>query len=329
MKKLSLFDKFLYIVNFVLALILLVSYSSYYLSPNFVPIISVLSLFVPVLILLIGLFLIYWVVKFKKVFLLSLVVLLLGFQHISVLYNFKEKKVMLTDDVKIMTYNVRAFNIFKWIDEENIEQKIIDFVKEKDPDILCFQEYHKIKKELLKFPFEYLHRGQAIYSKFKIVNTGSLDFSNTTNNAIFVDILKDNDTVRIYNVHLESLRINPEKEEITQENSEKLKIRLENGFKIQTNQVALILHHQSRIQHQSIICGDFNNTAFSWVYKQLKQGKNDAFEEAGSGFGATYNFKVPVRIDFILPDENLEINNFKTYKVKYSDHFPIMARLNF
>ena len=30
-----------------------------------------------------------------------------------------------------------------------------------------------------------------------------------------------------------------------------------------------------------------------------------------------------------LTDEEIEINNFKTYKVKYSDHYPIMARLNF
>jgi len=36
-----------------------------------------------------------------------------------------------------------------------------------------------------------------------------------------------------------------------------------------------------------------------------------------------------LRIDFILTDQNIDINNFKTYDVEYSDHFPIMARLNF
>lgn len=336
MKKLSLFDKFLFIVNIVLAIILLVSYTSYYLSPNFIPIISVLSLFAPILIFLNTLFLIYWTVKFKKVFLLSFIVLMLGFQYISVLFNFKEKKVLLIDDIKIMSYNVRLFNLYKWIDEDGIDKKIEEFIKTKDPDILCMQEYYISHKIDLNFPFKYIVTnenrqifGHAIFSKFKIINKGSIHFTKSENNAIFIDILKGKDTLRIYNIHLESLHINPEKEEISQENSEKLKIRIENAFKIQANQVSLILHNQSRIKHKSIICGDFNNTAFSWVYKQLKQGKNDAFEEAGSGLGGTYNFKIPFRIDFILPDENIEINNFKTYPVKYSDHYPIMARINF
>jgi endonuclease/exonuclease/phosphatase family metal-dependent hydrolase len=228
------------------------------------------------------------------------------------------------------------FNLYNWIEEENVAQKIVEFIELKDPDILCLQEFHTSKKATLKFSYKYEkitnatnHSGQVIYSKFKIINSGSLNFSNSTNNAIFIDILKNKDTLRIYNVHLESLRINPKEEELTQENSEKIRIRLENGFKIQANQASLILQHQEKIKYKSIICGDFNNTAFSWVYKKLKTDKNDAFEEAGSGFGKTYEFPFPLRIDFILSDKKIEINNFKTYTIKLSDHYPIMARLNF
>jgi endonuclease/exonuclease/phosphatase family metal-dependent hydrolase len=336
MKKLSPFDKFLFVVNIVLASILLVSYLSYYLSPNFIPIISVLSLFVPALIILNALFAFFWIVRLKKVFLLSFIVLLIGYQYISVLYKFKEKKILLTDDIKIMSYNVRLFNLYKWINEENVDQKIAEFIKSKDPDIICFQEYHTSHKIKFNYPYKYIVTsenrnsfGQAIYSKFKIIDQGSIHFSKSSNNAIFVDVLRGSDTLRIYNTHLESLKINPEKEEISQENSEKLKIRLENAFKIQANQVSLILHHQNRINHKAVICGDFNNTAFSWVYKQLKNDKKDAFEEAGKNFGSTYVFKIPLRIDFILPDETIEVNNFITYPVKYSDHYPIMARINF
>jgi len=35
----------------------------------------------------------------------------------------------------------------------------------------------------------------------------------------------------------------------------------------------------------------------------------------------------PLRIDFILVDNTFEVNNFKTFEVPYSDHFPILARL--
>lgn len=280
------------------------------------------------------LFAIYWMLKLKKQFILSTFVVLIGFQYVTKLYAFNEKKVLLTSDTKVMSYNVRMFNNYKWIDEENIDQKIIEFINNKQPDILCLQEYKIDKSVPLKFPYKFISSskkkssfGQAIYSNYKIINKGSLNFSNSNNNAIFIDFIKNKDTIRVYNVHLESLKINPRKEEISQKNSEKLRKRVENAFKIQANQVELIKQHQSKINYKSIICGDFNNTAFSWVYKKLKEGKKDAFEEAGAGFGKTYDLRFPFRIDFILPDERIEINNFKTYKVKYSDHYPIMARI--
>lgn len=336
MKKLSLFDKFLFLVNSLLATILLISFSSHYISPNSIPFIAIISLSVPVFILLNALFVLYWLVKFKRQFLVSTLILLIGFQYLTSFYSFSEKKVLLTSDVKVMSYNVRMFNLYNWIDEEHIDQKIFDFINSKDPDIICFQEYHTSKKVGFKFPYKYVNTnndksnfGQAIYSKYKILKSGSLNFSNTDNNAIFIDILKDKDTVRVYNLHLQSLGIRPEEEELSKENSEKLRIRLEKGFKLQANQARLILEHQKNSKHKSIICGDFNNTAFSWVYQQLKDGKNDAFEEAGKGFGKSFDFIFPLRIDFILPDEAIEVHNFKTYNVKYSDHFPIMARLQF
>lgn len=336
MKKLSLIDKILVIVNSILAMLLLISFSSYYISPNSIPFISIISLSVPVLILLNALFIIYWLITFKRQFLISTIVLLIGFQYVLSFYRIKEKKVILTEDIKLMTYNVRMFNLYDWISKENVKKEIVDFIKTKDPDILSIQEFHESKITEIKFPYKYIkitnksnHSGQAIYSKYKIINSGSLNFSNTGNNAIFVDILKNKDTLRVYNVHLESLRINPKEEELTQENTEKFRKRVEKGFKIQANQATLILQHQEKIKHKSIICGDFNNTAFSWVYKNLKDGKNDAFEEAGSGFGSTYDLKFPLRIDFILTDEAITVNNFKTYNVEYSDHEPIMARINF
>ena len=334
MKNLSLFDKFVFFVNSLLAGITLVSFSSYYISPNSVPFISFTSLLIPLFIVLNTLFIIYWALRLKKQLFISVITLLIGFQYVSSFYSFNEKKVLLANDLKLMSYNVRMFNLYNWIDEKDIDQKIFDFINSKDPDILCLQEFHSAKKVGFKFPYKYVktaknqnHFGQAIYSKYKIINRGSLDFKNSNNNAIFIDILKGKDTLRVYNVHLETLRIIPKEEKLSQENTERLKQRIEKAFTTQEKQIALILKSLEGLQHKSIICGDFNNTAFSWAYKKLKNGKNDAFEEAGEGFGNTFDFPFPFRIDFILPDKTIKINNFKTFHVKYSDHFPIMARL--
>jgi len=336
MKKLALIDKFIFILNSLFATLLLLSYLSYYISPNTISIFSLISLIIPVLLFINGVFALYWIIRLKKQFFLSVFVLAIGYQYVTKFYSFKEKKIMLTDDVRIMSYNVRMFNLYKWINENNVDEKIYDFINTKEPDILCLQEFHPSLKKGLNFPYEYIkisnennHFGHAIFSKFEIINSGSLNFSKSGNNAIFADIVRNNDTVRVYNIHMESLNLNPKDDYFTQENSEKFKVRVQNAFRIQANQATLIAEHIQKTTHKSIICGDFNNTAFSWVYHQLLKEKNDAFEVAGKGFGSTFDYKLPVRIDFILVDDQIEINNFKTYDVKFSDHFPIMARLNF
>ncbi|MDP3313089.1 endonuclease/exonuclease/phosphatase family protein [Lutibacter sp.] len=335
MKKLSAFDKFVFILNSIIASILLFSFLSYFISPNSVPFISVISLFIPFLILINLLFITYWLLKLKRQFLISTLILIIGFSYVSKFYKFQEKKVLQNSDLKVMSYNVRMFNVYKWIEEENVDLKIFDFIKKTNPDILCLQDFNPETKLGFSFPYSLItpskknsNFGHAIFSKYKIINSGSLNFTNSNNNAQFIDIIRNNDTLRVYNVHLESLRINPAKEKFDQENSGRLKIRLENSFKKQTNQANLIIKHQENLTFKSIICGDFNNTAFSWVYSKIKSDKNDAFEVAGKGFGKTYDYGFPFRIDFILTDKSIEINNFETYDVKYSDHYPIMARLN-
>ena len=73
--------------------------------------------------------------------------------------------------------------------------------------------------------------------------------------------------------------------------------------------------------------GDFNNTAFSWIYKKLSEDKKDAFIEAGRGFGKSFDYIFPFRIDFILTDTEIKTQKFDTYRVNYSDHYPIMTRI--
>jgi len=226
------------------------------------------------------------------------------------------------------------FNVFEWIKKDNVEGEIVAFIKKTNPDIICLQEYNPTKKLDKLYPHHYKKTsikkttfGQAIFSKFPIINTGALNFPKSNNNAIYADIVKNTDTIRVYNVHLESLGINPRKENFGEETKEKLRKRMERSFQKQSLQAELLVAHQQSCNYKIILCGDFNNNAFSWVYHQLKGDKNDAFVAAGEGFGKTYDYPFPLRIDFILSDEDINVNHFKTYNKKLSDHFPIMARL--
>jgi len=236
-----------------------------------------------------------------------------------------------------MSYNVRIFNLYNWIKEDNLQQKLEDFLKKENPDVISFQEYYsKTKVSLTQFSYNYIKLqgkapsfGQAIYSKYPIVNSGSLDFENTGNNAIFADIVKGKDTLRIYNIHLESLQINPDDVDFKQEASQKLLRRIASSFIIQQRQINQVIAHKKNTKYKTIVTADLNNTAFSYVYRKLKGNMKDAFSESGRGLGKTYTIKkIPLRIDFILTDKELKVEEFNTLTEKYSDHFPISALIS-
>jgi endonuclease/exonuclease/phosphatase family metal-dependent hydrolase len=236
-----------------------------------------------------------------------------------------------------MNYNVRLLNLYKWKEEENIEESIEKLIKTEQPDILSIQEYHpheNINLSNFGYKFEKLNGnktkyGQAIFSNYPIINSGSVNFPDTANNAIYADIIKNKDTIRIYNIHLQSLHINTDVENLKNEDSQRLLNRVSSTFAMQQKQSELFIEHLKKCTYKVIISGDFNNTAYSYVYKHIKGDFQDAFEVAGTGFGRTFDFKLfPIRIDFILADNSFDINGFKNYTEKLSDHYPILAKVS-
>jgi endonuclease/exonuclease/phosphatase family metal-dependent hydrolase len=187
------------------------------------------------------------------------------------------------------------------------------------------------KYKLIKLEGDRLKFGQAIYSKFKIVNSGEIEFPNSFNSVIYADILKDKDTLRVYSMHLESVKISADiNQEMDEKRSKFIFNNISKAFSQQQHQAELIKEHYLSCHHPKIICGDMNNSAFSYVYRTIKGELKDAFEEAGTGFGKSYNYKYyPARIDYIFVEQNIEVKQFSSldYFIQ-SDHFPQLARLN-
>lgn len=339
MKGLNLIDKLIFIVNSLFATALLLAYLLPYIPPNTFPFLSVLSLGMPLLLIINFIFFLFWAIRFKRQVLLSFFILLIGINHILSLYKFSNDQLKAdTNDDKtfsLMTYNVRQFNRYDWIKDFSVTKEIITFVEKENPDILLVQEFHEREDVNFKtYPHSYVKlvgenstSGQAIYSKYPIVNKGSLDFPKTGNNAIYVDVLIHKDTIRIFNLHLESLKINPKVKEL-QNNSEKLIGRVGNSFRKQQKQTEMVLAKVDETPYKSIIAGDLNNSAFSYVYQKLSENYTDAFKNAGSGFGKTFDFDfIPLRIDVILADKQIKVKKLINYDQQLSDHYPIMSVL--
>ncbi len=339
MKNLSFLDKIIFVLNSLLAFALLISYLLPYVPPKSFPLLSVLSLGVPLLIISNLLFLLFWAIRFKRQFLLSLIILLIGYNHVFSLFQFSgNTEETDSGSLSVMSYNVRMFNSYKWTKDKNIPGEITDFVTEKNPDILLTQEHFIGDGKMFRdFPYNFVFSkdknsefGSAIFSKYPIIKKHSVGFpEDGNNNAIFVDIVKDNDTLRIFNVHFQSLNIKPEIKDLQKGISKKLIGRIGYGFKLQQNQAEMLMKEVERSPYKTLIIGDFNNTAFSYIYKLVIGTRfNDAFLEAGTGFGKSFNLSYfPLRIDFFMIDKSIAIESFEVFPVNYSDHFPLLTRI--
>lgn len=335
----KIINKVIFAINSIVAFALLLSYVLPYIPPKAFSLLSVLSLFVPVLIVVNVLFFIFWAVLLKKNMLLSLLVLILGISHVVSLYKLqgKNEEIQTKSTISLLSYNVHSFNRFRWIDSDKVPQDISKFVKKNDPDIFCAQEYYNNEEtnfEQYKYKYEYFNNNRlelalVIFSKFPFIKKGSLNFEETANNTIFVDIALPKDTIRVYNVHLQSHRISAKTDELAKSDSQKLLERIEVSFKKQQEQTERLIEHMESSPYRNIVMGDFNNTAYSYVYNQIKSKRlQDAFKEAGKGFGKTFKFDLfPARIDFILVPDTAEVLTFDNFTVSLSDHYPIFSKI--
>jgi len=323
-----------------MAFALLLSYLLPYVPPKTFPLLSVLSLGVPLLILCNFIFLLFWAIRFKRQLFLSLIILALGYNYVLSWIQFSSgPEIKGENNITLMSYNVRMFNAYKWTEEKNIPEKITDFISEKNPEILATQEHFVGVSGMVKtYPYKFIKLkdggsefGSAIFSKYPIIKSQSVDFpEDGNNNAIFVDIVKNEDTLRIFNVHFQSLNIKPGINDLQKEDSKKLFGRIAHGFKLQQKQAEMMMAEVKRSPYRTIIMGDFNNTAFSYIYKIVRGDRfKDAFLEVGSGFGKTFNLSYfPLRIDFMMIDKGLKTQTFEVFPVELSDHYPIFSTVS-
>ena len=277
-------------------------------------------------------FVLYWLVKIKFQLILSLFVLVLGFSHIKSSFNFNSTNDSNTAGIEIMSFNVHLLNLYNWIDSINVPNEFLSFIKIQSPDVLCVQEYESSIALDLNYPYFYGPRSKnkselVIFSKFKIISSGLIDFPNSSNRAVFSDLIIKSDTIRIYNLHLQSTGISIDIQELDANKSDKLVNQLSSSFIKQQEQAELLVSHLETSPYKIVVCGDFNNTAYSYVYKILRGNMLDSFEVAGNGFGSTFSIDYfPLRIDFILSDPSFKILEHTNFTFPYSDHYPISSK---
>jgi len=294
------------------------------------------SLFVPVIIITNLIFFFYWLFNLKWPFLLFILTFLVGFNEWNLFYKFPSTSLRKSGSTfSVMSYNVRLFNKYRWIDNPNISSEIEKLIIEEDPDIVCLQEYSsEMSPEFKKYKFRYIYPNPskpekstvAIFSKLKIKNKGFIDFNNSSNCGIYIDIVFQKHNLRVYNLHLESFKLDRVDSITNSSFSKNFKLKFDAVSSRQIEQINFFEKTDKFNNNPSIIAVDLNNTQFSETYKILSRKKNDAFHTAGLGLGETYKYSfIPLRIDFLFSDKKLKINSFKVIRKNLSDHYPIIS----
>lgn len=259
--------------------------------------------------------------------------------------------------VRIFSYNVEQFkltnNRFEREHSSERVQRMLTYILQFDAPIKCFQEFYNSKHVpghnlLDRFrQAGYVHAvlldsnaaaygegglGTTIFSKYPILQSGRTFFWGL-NGVVWADINTGRDTIRVINVHLHSMGIRVNKvlmqNQLTGVKHETHGVlsALRFGFIERQEQVGQIEALIRVSPYPVIVTGDHNETPYSVVYQRLRWMLPNSFEDAGHGFGFTYNHPPGfIRIDHQFHDPRLPALNFETINsVGYSDHYPIVG----
>ena len=338
--------------NVVAALLLAASYVSAYIPPDRWWFPAFLCLSYPVFLAINFVFIVFWMIVKPRFMVLSLVVVLSGAGFFNRYVRFRGKTAE-GDGIKVLSFNVNHFQGDKKYSPAAAASKIIDFIDEQDADIVCFQEVRLNRNDIFNLRetvnrlenvnhYQYARSsstyGSVTMTRYPIISMGEIRFDDTRNITIFTDIVIDDDTVRVFNVHLQSYLIDPSSYSVIDslDLSEGKGIRelREIGGKIKTasamraEQVRKIRENIDSSPYKVVVCGDFNDTPVSYSYQKIRGDLKDAFVESGRGVGRTYVGKLPsFRIDYILHSREFDSFNFKTIGFRISDHLPISCVL--
>lgn len=331
------FKKSKYLITFVFPFLLLLGVVSILFGESHTS--FVFSILLPPLVLLNIFQFIFQLIKRKKKVIYNLAVLLLFFLCFDSFYqlnsnNNKET----TSTVSILTYNVQGYKSKARSSKKN-KIGIADFIMQTNADIVCIQEfsaieYHSYKTAYphwIKSNMDVPHKSvMGVFSKFPFVKNGYIEFPDSKNNTMFVDINIRGKIFRLYNLHLESYNTETIHQLDNIYSYKPLIRRIFKADKIRAAQAKLVREHINSFDGDVIILGDFNSTQYSPVYRILKEDRKDTFTEAGNGLGSTFQlFDFPFKVDHILVDESFEIINHQNFDINLSDHEPVLAEIKF
>lgn len=245
--------------------------------------------------------------------------------------------------LKVATYNVARFG-----NETSgfMASDVLAEMKKQGVEVFCIQEYNqhsgdRQNSDIYKDYFPYMAKGNddmVIFSRYPIVKTKNVPFEQTNNSAMWAVVNVGGKRVKVFNVHMETTGFNrtlhqAAKARVNGQNVESntiLQAIYSNytlGMVVRAGQADIVSAEIAKSREPMVVCGDFNDVPYSYVYNTLLGDMVDGFKECGSGWSYTFRGKKKVRIDYIFHSESIEGVNYYKSELTYSDHFPVFMTL--
>lgn len=342
-------------VTMSLCVALVIAYLTPVVSPATFGSLTIVGIFAPILYIGVVICLLVWMVMGRwKIAGVVALLLVPGLFRISDFYNVvymrQVEQKPSRNSFTVMSYNVRGF---RNDDSLRAMDNHVEYFAESDiADIVCFQEYALDMPNVERmdslfnarhaklYKKDVVESGEVVlrtYSRYPIISSGSIS-GEGSGTSLWVDVIVGkNDTIRVFNNHLQSMNISSEdSSDIEQgrifndgDRMHSIVERIATNSSIRADYVDTLRMVIDNSPYRNVICGDFNDTPMSYVYRELKRGYLDAFEESGGGYGYTFRpMHGTLRIDYILHSKAFETESyFVDEQHELSDHLPITARL--
>lgn len=362
--------RFFILLNILAVIVLFLSCLAGYINPNDFWQLSFFGFGFPVVLVVNFLFLLGWIIKKDRVGLITLFAIALSLPFIQNTFAFHFREANKEAGIKLMTWNVKNFDLYNWSHNRQTRAEMMAFIEHENPDVICLQEFYtnnqlfhnlEFLRDTLGYKYAYfpasvasnklpksklqetlwqggvLHQewGVATFSKYHIADKNSLEFDNSfANNCIYTDLEINGKTLRLFNVHFQSIHLGyddyaaldslTEKQQTRLSSLKNIARKMKRAYTkraIQAEEVATAL---AAYTGPKILCGDFNDVPVSYTYKTARGNMKDAFIENGSGFGSTYVNPFSIfRIDYVLHGAEIDLNSYRRPRVQFSDHYPV------